>query len=372
MRILLLILLLLHGLIHLIGFVHEFQLANVRQLRGKLSVPVGSIGLKVLGVLWLATTVLFLLGAVQVLRSQENWSILVLIAIALSQLLILLYWKDAKAGMAANILLLLLALPALKEVRFKSENESLKQAMLDQAEIFQPDSNRIGQLPAPVQAWLLSHTGGHLSGKRYVSLKQTGSMRSKTDGKWVPFQAEQTVTCNPAAFQWSVRMDMAPGLFVLGRDRFENGKGRMLIRMLGLFSIADAQGPETDQGTLVRYLAEMIWYPWFALSPDILWETIDEHRAMATLRIRGTEGSGVFTFNDQHRPVAFNAQRYYDRKGTSTLEHWHVEMDPTSYREFDGVSVPTKSVVRWDLEGGKFEWLQLEVTSMTIRENRQP
>jgi len=167
-------------------------------------------------------------------------------------------------------------------------------------------------------------------------------------------------------------MDMAPGLFVLGRDRFENGKGRMLIRMLGLFSIADAQGPETDQGTLVRYLAEMIWYPWFALSPDILWETIDEHRAMATLRIRGTEGSGVFTFNDQHRPVAFNAQRYYDRKGTSTLEHWHVEMDPTSYREFDGVSVPTKSVVRWDLEGGKFEWLQLEVTSMTIRENRQP
>ena len=167
-------------------------------------------------------------------------------------------------------------------------------------------------------------------------------------------------------------MDMAPGLFVLGRDRFENGKGRMLIRMLGLFSIADAQGPETDQGTLVRYLAEMIWYPWFALSPDILWETIDEHRAMATLRIRGTEGSGVFTFNDQHRPVAFNAQRYYGRKGTSTLEHWHVEMDPTSYREFDGVSVPTKSVVRWDLEGGKFEWLQLEVTSMTIRENRQP
>ncbi len=366
MRIFLLILLVLHGLIHLIGFVHEFQLANVRQLSGKLSVPVGPMGLKVLGVLWLTTTALFLLGAVQVLRSQENWSILVLIAIVFSQVLILLYWKDAKAGTAANMLLLLLALPSLKEARFKSENETMVQAMLAQAETFLPDTSRLNRLPLPVQDWLRSHVRDLHTGHRYVSLHQTGSMRSKTDGKWVPFQAEQTVTCNPAAFHWKVRMDMAPGLFVLGRDRFENGKGRMQIRMLGMTSIADAQGPETDQGTLVRYLAEMIWYPWYALSPDVRWEEIDERRAKAVLRIQHTEGSGIFTFDERHRPVAFDAQRYYDRKGTSTLEHWHVDIDSASYREFDGVAVPTKSVVSWKLKGGDFDWLRLTVDDLVI------
>lgn len=307
MRIVLLLVLLIHGLIHLIGFVHEFQLADVRQLSGKLTLPFGPRGLKVLGALWLGTTALFLFGAMQVLRSRESWAILVLAGIALSQFLIFLYWKDAKAGTAANFLLLLLALPAWKEVRFKAESVSLKQALLAQAQMFHADTNRLARLPAHVQAWFRSHAAGQANGLRTLYLKQQGSMRSRPDGKWVPFEAEQYVTCQPAAFQWTVRMDMAPGLFVLGRDRFENGNGRMLIRLLGLMTLADAKGPEMDQGTLVRFLAEMVWYPWYALTPKLRWEAIDDHRARATLRIRDTEGSGVFTFDDRHHPIAFDA-----------------------------------------------------------------
>ena len=85
----------------------------------------------------------------------------------------------------------------------------------------------------------------------------------------------------------------------------------------------------------------------------------------------GERKAAEFTFNDQHRPVAFNAQRYYDRKGTSTLEHWHVEMDPT----LPGVRWCFSSDKKCRALGSgrwKIEWLQLEVTSMTIRENRQP
>ena len=184
---------------------HEFQLANVRQLRGKLSVPVGSIGLKVLG-----CTVVCNDGFIPARRSTSVAFTGKLVYPGIDRDCAFHSYSSCSTGKMPKrawrriSCFLVLALPALKEVRFKSENESLKQAMLDQAEIFQPDSNRMGELPAPVQAWLLSHAGGHLSGKRYVSLKQTGSMRSKTDGKWVPFQAEQTVTCNPAAFQWSV------------------------------------------------------------------------------------------------------------------------------------------------------------------------
>jgi hypothetical protein len=49
-----------------------------------------------------------------------------------------------------------------------------------------------------------------------------------------------------------------------------------------------------------------------------------------------------------------------------------VEIDPASYREFDGMLLPTKSTVSWKLTSGDFEWLRLEIVHAAVDSDLLP
>ena len=102
LRYLLLGLILIHGLIHLLGFVKAFHLTEVNQLTS----PIG----KGTGVLWLLTTLLLLAAAGALLLGQGAWSALALLGVLLSQILIFTAWSDAKFGTLANVILLVVAI----------------------------------------------------------------------------------------------------------------------------------------------------------------------------------------------------------------------------------------------------------------------
>ena len=55
----------------------------------------------------------------------------------------------------------------------------------------------------------------------------------------------------------------------------------MLVKLISLFGIADASGPEIDQGANLRWLAESAWFPYAFLGDQIKWEAIDNHSARA-------------------------------------------------------------------------------------------
>ena len=65
MRIFFFLLLTIHALIHLLGFVKAFRLAEVGQLTQSISKPAGAA--------WLATSILLLLGAILFLLKIEYW-----------------------------------------------------------------------------------------------------------------------------------------------------------------------------------------------------------------------------------------------------------------------------------------------------------
>lgn len=67
----------------------------------------------------------------------------------------------------------------------------------------------------------------------------------------------------------------------------------MLIRLFSIFPVAAASGKEMDQGALLRYLAEMQWFPSAALNRYIQWEEIDSFSAKATMSDQGVTASGV-------------------------------------------------------------------------------
>ena len=54
---------------------------------------------------------------------------------------------------------------------------------------------------------------------------------------------------------------MAPLLSGVVEDAFENGRGRLDVKLRGVVPIVRGRGAEIDRGEALRYLAELVWCP---------------------------------------------------------------------------------------------------------------
>ncbi len=91
-------LLLIHGLIHLMGFAKAFGYAELPQLTQPIS--------RTLGAAWLAAALLFLASVVALFAWPRGWWLIGAAALVLSQVVIVASWRDAKFGTLANALVL--------------------------------------------------------------------------------------------------------------------------------------------------------------------------------------------------------------------------------------------------------------------------
>ncbi|BCG57402.1 hypothetical protein PUR_08270 [Paenibacillus sp. URB8-2] len=217
-------------------------------------------------------------------------------------------------------------------------------------------------LPLPVQRWL---ENSQIVGKEKITsvrLKQTGRMRTKEGGRWMPAKAVQYFRADEPGFVWQADVQMALLLHLSGLDHYREGKGKMSIKLLSLFPVVDAQGPEMDISTLLRYLAEMPWFPTAALNSYITWEPIDENSARATMTCQGVGASGVFTVNEKGDLTSFTAKRYKEVDGQYILSDWGgVNRE---FKEFNGIRIPSRSDIIWKEKTGDFTWFQCEITEI--------
>ncbi|WP_207708847.1 DUF6544 family protein [Heliobacterium mobile] len=220
----------------------------------------------------------------------------------------------------------------------------------------------VAELPLPVRKWLeRSKVVGRVP-VRTVRLEQKGFLRTKADQPWMPMQAEQYISTDEPGFVWKANIQTAPLLYLVGKDKYQNGKGSMLIKFLALVPVVDSKGPEIDQGTLLRYLGECIWVPSAVLSEYITWEEVDMNSAKATMSYGGVTASGTFTFDEKGDVIQFSARRYMESSGEYRLEDWVCVVK--GYQEFQGIRVPIQCSIIWKLNSGDFEWFQLEVTDI--------
>lgn len=349
-------LLLIHGLIHFMGFVKAFQFAEIGQLTQPVSRPAG--------VFWLLSGILFVAASALFLLSKDNWWMFAAAAVIVSQILIFAGWRDARFGTVANVIALAVIVVAYGDWQFKKMTGSeLKSFFANRnPENTLLTQEKISALPPVVQQWLVRSNAIGKPVVHTVRLKQTGEMRTTTDGKWMPVTAEQYFNADEPGFIWIADVQAAPLIHLSGRDKYENGKGHMLIKALSLIPVADATGKETDQGSMLRYLAEIIWFPSAAVSPYITWEEIDPHAAKATITYGGISASGIFRFTNDGDMLSFEADRYYNRKEGATLEKWYIENK--KYGDPGGIRMPLASEVTWKLKSGDFTWYKLEITDV--------
>ncbi len=114
-----------------------------------------------------------------------------------------------------------------------------------------------------------------------------------------------------------------------------------------------------NQGTLQRYLGEIVWFPTAAVSPYIKWEEVDSMTAKATMTYKGTTGSALFYFNENGDFVKFSAMRYMGTDNDSQLKEWTITLN--EYKIYDGIKIPVKGEATWKLNNGNFTWYNLEI-----------
>jgi len=195
---------------------------------------------------------------------------------------------------------------------------------------------------------------------------QKALMQMKPEQKnWYPATAIQHTNISEPAFIWSVDLKMNPLMWFKGRDKFQNGKGEMLIKMNALLSIVNDRGVKIDEGSLQRYLGEMAWFPSLALSPYVKWKEIDESSAQATMSYLGVTGNGTFYFDKKGNFTKFVAHRFQGNAPDSKRKKWVLTVD--DYAVFEGIKVPSQMKATWKLDAGDWTWLNLEI--LDIRYN---
>ena len=217
----------------------------------------------------------------------------------------------------------------------------------------------LADLPAPVQRYM-SFTG--VLGKPWINsvvLKQVGKFRQGLDRPWMPMIANQTYTISPPSFVWDARFKFMGLPLLRAQDEYRFGRSRMYGKLAALLTIFDIQGEKLDQGAMIRYLSEMIWFPTAFLGENITWRAVDSHSAEVQLVDANKTVSGILFFDDEGKPTNFTSMRYREIDGDFSLDAWSTPI--TGYGEFAGLNLPTNGQAVWNLQSGDFMFSEVEI-----------
>lgn len=200
MRVAFLIMVFLHGLIHLLGFIKGFGFREVKEL----TLPIG----RSMGVLWLIAALLILIYGITYVSNNRYVWLAGIIAVVASQILIVLFWSDARFGTLPNAVILIVSIVAFGRHNFQKLVQKETSYLLGQTQASGREivtANAVERLPAPVKKWL-HHSG--VIGKPYINagkVMQRLELKMKPDQKsWMKASALQYSTIDRPAFIWTV------------------------------------------------------------------------------------------------------------------------------------------------------------------------
>lgn len=258
---------------------------------------------------------------------------------------------------------------AIHDRKAASHVESLKQtAETARNDVFR--SADLDDVPEPVRKYFENVLR---EGQEYVGtvqLEQRGRLRiSDAESAWQPFTATQYITTHPPGFVWDATVRLRSLIDLRITDSYCDGSGRGTVTLLGVVPLGgDEANPELNEGELLRYLAEAVWYPTALLpSEGVEWEAIDDATAEATLTYGGTAATLTFQFNNDDEVSKVHAKQRPRRVGDGyEPTPWTGRWD--DYVTRNGMRIPTTGEVIWHLPTGDMKAWQGQVSEISYSE----
>jgi hypothetical protein len=352
-------LLIIHGLIHLIGFAKAFGFAELPQLTQPISRP--------LGALWLAAALVTIASAF----TPARWFALFGgLAVVLSSIVIVGSWDDAKFGMLANAIVLLgvgytfaAQGPVSLAAEYRRNRASILTTFSAPPNVSEAD---LEPLPAPVQRYL--RLTGSVGRPRILNFRAhwTGRIRNSATDPWMSFRAEQVNTYGVMPARVFSMNAIMKGLPVDVYHRFIAESATFRVRLLSLFTMVDAKGPVMDQSETVTLLNDLcILAPSALLDPALRWESSDASSARVAFRRGAYTVRATLYFNEAGELVDFvsdDRSRASPDGKTFTPERWSTPL--SEYRAFGARRLASRGQALTHAADGTFAYAELELQSV--------
>jgi hypothetical protein len=356
MTVLFVIVLVVHGLIHVFGFAKAFGFADLPQLTQPVS--------PLLGAVWLIAALLFLGAVAAMFVWPRGWWAIGACATVVSTFLIVFFWTDAKFGALGNLVALIgvvVGFLAQGPYSLRSAYEHDVDRALARGAATDPirDSD-LARLPEPVQRYL---RGVGVVGQprvRNVHVRMHGRFRSDRDARWMPVTAEQFNFFDEPArlFYMSASMFAIPAH---GYHRYMGRSATMTVKAAALVPLVGLSGPEMSQGETVTMFNDMcVMAPATLIDPAIEWEPVDGRTARATFTNAGHTIRAELSFNAAGELTDFwSDDRYQTSSDGKSVKRVRWSTPLTSYRRFGGARLASGGEARWHEPSGDYPYIEL-------------
>lgn len=348
-------LLFMHGLIHVMGFAKAYQYGNITQLTKFISKPAG--------VFWMLTACLFITATILFLYKTESWPYLAIIAAFISQILIILVWKDARFGTIANIIIIAVATAAWGNLHFeKGFRNDVKKQLLRTNRI-RTDLLReadVQSLPEPVQRYL--HYSGVIDKPRVKNMRIVfeGAMRDR-GRDWFTFRSVQYNFFDEPTRLFFMKGKMF-GITVPGYHDYQKETARMNIKLFGLFPVMKLSGEVMNKAETVTLFNDMcLMAPASLVDKRITWEPVDSLTARATFTNGVNKITALVYFNAKGQLVNFTSD---DRYAVSDMKQYRFSTPVKNYMTLNGRHVMQYGEAVWHYPEGEFVYGKFNLKSI--------
>lgn len=356
LRIAFVFLVFIHGLIHFMGFFKAFALADLKELTLPISKP--------FGILWLLAGILFVATGVCYLFKENLWWVLALLALFLSQVIIFSFWKDAKFGTIANIIVFIGAIVAYGSWSFENQyHKDVEKSMLvaTSNEVRIITAEDLQHLPAIVQQYL-NYVG--VVGKpqvQQVKIEFTGEMRSR-EQDWFSFTSEQHNFFDPPTRLFFMKAKVK-GIPTDGYHAYQNGKASMKIKLLSLFPVVSEKGEMMDESETVTFFNDLcLFAPSQLVDENIQWEVLNAQSVKAFFQAGDHRISATLIFNKKGQLVNFISE---DRSDISDRKKYTFSTPVAAYENRNGYHLCSYGEAVWHYPERAFTYGKFRVENIS-------
>ena len=355
-----------HGLIHLLGAAKGLGWAEVAALAEPIS--------PAMGVAWLAAAAAVVAAGILLAARNRRWWVAGALAVVVSQAVILTSWNDARTGTLANVLLLAAlgyTLASRGPASYRAEYLRRIAVALGEprpgtsAVVTEAD---LAHLPSLVAEYI--RRSGALGQPHVVSVHARihGRIRSGPDARWMTYTGEQVNTFGPAPSRlfW-----MDATMFALPIDVLHVLVGpaaTMRVTLCSVVPMVNAAGPDMDRAETVTLFNDMcILAPAALIGAPITWQPLDDHHVRGVFTNAAQTITADLTFVDGDLVDFSSDDRMSTSRDGSTLTSQRWSTPVSEYARLGAQRVATYGEGHWHTTDpqGQYAYLEYNLDAIT-------
>jgi hypothetical protein len=347
-----------HGIAHGVGFVVPWKLVTFPEQPYRTTIlggllDIGAAGVRVVGLVWLALAIAFVVTGMAVWTDASWWPRLLPWLALASVALCLLELPDTRFGLAANFGVLAMALAVTASPGAPVRNDGMdllwRQAGASTAPAAVFDARTVAGLPVPVQRYLTHAIAPGTPLARAVRLRMHGEI--KLGGTWRAFTGEEVIVGNRGMI-WAASVPYC-GVSIRGADRYVDGEGSMQWKLAGVVPVMTASGPDVSRSAAGRLLGELVWLPSTLI--DRPWIALDGSHLRAHVEAGGESTQLQIATGPSGSVSAVSFLRWGDAGDGSGNRLLPFGVAVEEERTFSGYTIPSRIRAGWHFGTDRFD-----------------